>query len=231
MHVGLGGSYGNPQGSRDLFVAETERVSKHQHLPLFNRQTRELLGDLAAQVGDLGKPRGVRHPTRRIVDCRFERLRPSNLLASAYVTACIHDQPMQPSGEMRFASELTKPRAYLQERLLGRISRVLDVIEQPRCHLRHLGGVALDKRVKRKLITTVCTISEVGVTQAHVRSRKNGANRLADLSKASFSGLLPDRRLHGVSLVGETRVTTARAREHGSTDDYVGPTHDLPSHS
>jgi BirA family transcriptional regulator, biotin operon repressor / biotin---[acetyl-CoA-carboxylase] ligase len=188
VHVTLRRADRHAGNARDLLVREPEDVAEDDREPLLGREPRERFGELSPEVGE-------RRHTREIpvVPSHFvgegERLGLPEPLAGEPVPARVHDEAVEPRGELRLAAELTQPRAELDQRLLRGVARFLDVAHG-------LGGdsldtrrIALDERVEREPVSVRRLPDEIHVAELPVGLRASRRDVLLLLTGGRGGGL------------------------------------------
>jgi hypothetical protein len=137
----------HPGRRGDLLERPVERVLQDDDLGLVAVDPGELGAELAPQLRVAGGANGIAvGGGPQVVD---ERLVGANALALGDVAARVHDEAMEPRGELRLAPELLQPHTELGERLLRRVARVLGVAEQVAGEPLDLRRVALAERLER----------------------------------------------------------------------------------
>jgi biotin-[acetyl-CoA-carboxylase] ligase BirA-like protein len=167
MCVAFRGADGHSGRCRDLFERIAECVLQQHDLRLLRRDVGERATELAPQ---LGVPGGTRRIVRRLEILR-ERLVRTRLAALRCVEAGVHNEPVEPRRELRTPAELLQPHAYLRERLLGRIVRILGVTEDPPREPLDSGAVASEQSVERTCVSVLRPLHEHRVAQPVVRER------------------------------------------------------------
>lgn len=129
MRVALRGADRQAGRLRDLLERGVETIFERDHRRLRDRQLREAATELAARLR-LGE-RSLRVAVTRDAQVLVQRLgsplrRPARL---RHVLARVHDEPVQPGGELRLAAELSDTLNELHERLLRRVAGVVGVAE------------------------------------------------------------------------------------------------------
>jgi hypothetical protein len=146
--------------ARDLLVRETKRVPEHDGDPLVVRQARERDREVAPKVGENGEVGGIGLIGGRLL-VELERLGAADALEGHAVPACVHDQAVEPRGELSLPAELLQPGADLDEGLLRRVPRLLQVAHELRGKPVDSWRVSLDKRVERAAVTVRCLVHEL----------------------------------------------------------------------
>jgi BirA family biotin operon repressor/biotin-[acetyl-CoA-carboxylase] ligase len=167
VHVALRGAYRDLRRARDLRVREAEGVAQDDDCALLGREPGESLGDVVPQIGQRGEPRRVGLLVGDAI-LHAQRLRPANALEGNAIAAGVHDEPVQPRGELRLAAELAQTRADLHQRLLGRIASLLEVAEKLRGEPVHPRRIALDEHIQGAVVAARGLAHELAVAQALV---------------------------------------------------------------
>src|SRR5918992_1515100 len=188
MHVALGRSDRHARDARDLLVREAEGIPEDDRYTLLRRQAGERLGHVSTHIREESRARGICLLSRRLVLER-EGLRLAHALARDAVPAGVDHQPMEPGGELRLAAELAQARAELDERLLGRVARLLEIAHELRGDPLDAWGVALDERVERASVAVPRLRDQVHVAQLPVRLREQGQRLLLGLTHGRGGGL------------------------------------------
>jgi hypothetical protein len=148
MHVALGRPDGNARHARDLRVGEPEGIAQDDRCPLLRREARERLRQIAPQIGQRGEAPRIRFLVRsRLLD--GVRLCSAEALERHTIPACVHDEAVKPCRELGLAPELPQSRAELDERFLGGVASILEIVEQLRCQPVDLGRIPLHEDVER----------------------------------------------------------------------------------
>ena len=179
MDVALGRPDGHAGDPADLLVREPEDVAEDDHEALVRRETRQGLGKLTAGVGEERGPRGIAVLTgRSLVD--LERLVLADALAGEPVAARVHDEPVEPCRELRVAAELLEAGAKLHERLLGSVTRLLDIAQHLPGEALHAWRMPLDEGVERPSVAVRRLADEVHVAELSVGERQGRRFLLLD---------------------------------------------------
>ena len=188
MHVALGRSDRHARDARDLLVREAEGIPEDDRYTLLRRQAGERLGHVSTHIREESRARGICLLSRRLILER-EGLRLAHALARDAVPAGVDHQPMEPGGELRLAAELAQARAELDERLLGRVARLLEIAHELRGDPLDAWGVALDERVERASVAVPRLRDQVHVAQLPVCLREQGQRLLLGLTHGRGGGL------------------------------------------
>jgi BirA family transcriptional regulator, biotin operon repressor / biotin---[acetyl-CoA-carboxylase] ligase len=167
VHVALRRSHRHAGDARDLFVGEAERVAEYDGEPLVGREPGKRVAELPPEVGERHRARRVAVVAGGLVG-QGERLRLTQPLVCDSIATRIDDESVKPRRELRFASELTQSRAELDEGLLGRVARVLDVPDHLGRDPLHTRRIALDERVERSPVSVRRLHDEVHVAELSV---------------------------------------------------------------
>jgi BirA family transcriptional regulator, biotin operon repressor / biotin---[acetyl-CoA-carboxylase] ligase len=167
MHVALGSAHRDLRDARDLRIRKTEGIPEHNDRPLFRREPRQRLGDVVAKIGERRKARGIRLLVGGAV-LHGERLGPPDSLEGDAVSTRVHDEPVQPGSELGLPSELAQPRAKLDEGLLRRVARLLEIAEELRRKPVHARRVACNEDIESAVVAVRGLANELGVAQALV---------------------------------------------------------------
>jgi len=190
MDVRLDGADRHAGDARDLLVGEAEGVPEHDRHALVEREAGEPLEELPPDVAEDREAGRIRVLPGRLLG-EIELFRPAETLSGAQVPAGVHNEPVEPGGELGVPAELAQPGAELLERLLGGVAGVLEVEHEVLREPLHAGRVALDQRVERMPVPAVRLGHEI-----HVAERAVG-NPPLDAQTRRGGGRLHDR----VSLV------------------------------
>ncbi len=170
MHVALRRPHRHARRARDLLVRHPEDVPKDDHEPLARREACERGRELAPLVRKQRGTRGIAFLAGRFV-LEGELLRLADPLSREAVAARVHDQAVEPGGELRLAAELAQARAQLDKRLLRGIPRLLEVAHELRREPVHARCMPFDENVERPSITCSCLADEVHVAEVSVHDR------------------------------------------------------------
>ena len=136
----------------------------------FGERRASAASELAALVGKERGARRIALLARRLILER-ERLGLADALAREAIAARVHDQAMEPGGELRLSAELAQPRAQLDERFLRGVPRLLEIAHDLRGEPVDSRGMPLDERVERPSVAVSCLADEVHVTELPVCER------------------------------------------------------------
>lgn len=151
----------------DLLIREADRIAKDDDDALIDRESSEGLGDLSAQVAERGEPGGIGFVSSWAV-FEFERLGPADALTRGEIAARIDDEPVKPRAELGVAAELAQASTELDERLLGGVSRVLEIDEKVSREALDARRVPLHERVKRAVIASFRPCHQIRIAQTRV---------------------------------------------------------------
>jgi hypothetical protein len=121
-------------------------------------------------VAEIGEHRGVGRigiVGHRVL-VQLERLGPAHALERHAVAARVHDEPVQPGRELRFAAELLQARADLDQRLLRSVPRLLEIAYQLGGKAVDPGRIALDQCVERAPVAVGRLVDELRIGQLRV---------------------------------------------------------------
>jgi BirA family transcriptional regulator, biotin operon repressor / biotin---[acetyl-CoA-carboxylase] ligase len=120
-----------------------------------------------AQIGQHREARGIRLLVGRAV-LDGERLGPPDSLESDAVSTRVHDEPVEPGGELGLPPKLAKPRAELDQGLLRRVARLLEIAHELRREPVHAGRMARNEDIESAVVAALGLANELGVAQALV---------------------------------------------------------------
>ena len=120
-----------------------------------------------AEIGQHCETRGIHLLVGRAVLDR-ERLGPPDSLEGHAVSARVYDEPVQPGGELSLPPKLAEPRAELDEGLLRRVARLLEIAHELRRKPVHAGRMACNQDIESAVVAALGFANELRVAQALV---------------------------------------------------------------
>jgi BirA family transcriptional regulator, biotin operon repressor / biotin---[acetyl-CoA-carboxylase] ligase len=105
------------------------------------------------------------------------------------VVASVHNEPMQPRGELGLAPKLAQPRAELDQRFLRGIACLFDVSDHLRGDALDARRVALDERLERRSVSICGLCDEIHVAELSVGEPAPAEGALLGLTERRGGGL------------------------------------------